>query len=238
MTTLLTVANLTYKRNLKTILEDLNLTLEPNQIVGLLGANGAGKTTLMRLIAGAATSYHGTIRLGDQGTPAERKAIVSFSEQVAGVNDNRRLVNIADFYEHVYPDFDMANFRKLATDLGLGLDQRFNQLSRGNHQKFVVAIALSRHAKLYLLDEPFNGIDSMSRKKIVSSIIEWKPEMATILVSDHHVTDIANILDAVAVIKDHTVVDQKKADEIRETNGQSIEDYYESFYTEGENDND
>lgn len=107
MTALLTVANLTYKRNLKTILEGLNLTLEPNQIVGLLGANGAGKTTLMRLIAGASTSYHGSIRLGDQGTPAERKAIVSFSEQVAGVNDSRKLEKIADFYNHVYPDFDM-----------------------------------------------------------------------------------------------------------------------------------
>lgn len=235
--TVLTVENLTYKRNLKTILTGLNLTLEGNQIVGLLGANGAGKTTLMRLIAGAATSYHGTIAIGDQTKPAERKAIVSFSEQVSGVNDSRKLGQIAQFYNHVYPDFDMDTFKNLAAGLSLDENQRFNQLSKGNHQKFVVAIALSRQAKLYLLDEPFNGIDSMSRKKIVASIIQWKPETATILISDHHVADIANILDAVAVVKDQTVVDQKKADEIRE-NGQSIEDYYEGFYAEGESDND
>jgi ABC-type multidrug transport system, ATPase component len=100
-----------------------------------------------------------------------------------------------------------------------------------------MALTLSRKVDLYLLDEPFNGIDSMTRKSIVNSIIAWKPENATILISDHHVSDISNILDQVVVIKDKTVVDHKDTDEIREKNQQSLEEYYESFYIGGK-DND
>jgi len=93
---------------------------------------------------------------------------------------------------------------------------------------------LSRQVPLYLLDEPFDGIDGMSRKKILASILKWKPDAATILISDHHVDDIANLLDSVIIIKDKRVVANEQADTIREQYGQSIEDYYETIYTGGE----
>ncbi len=72
----------------------------------------------------------------------------------------------------------------------------------------------------------------MTRKKIISSIIQWKPENATVLVSDHHVGDIANLLDQVVIIKDQHVAAQEAADTIRETLGKDIETYYEDFYRE------
>lgn len=103
--------------------------------------------------------------------------------------------------------------------------------------KFIIAITLSRQVKLYLLDEPFDGIDSMSRKKIIASILQWKPEDATILISDHHVDDIANILDRILIVKDKRIIVSKNADKIREDYGQSIEDFFESFY-KGEDQND
>lgn len=237
MTDLLAIKDLSYKRNMHTILTDLSLTLPHNAIVGLLGANGAGKTTLMRLIAGSATEFHGEIRLNDETAASIRKSMVSFSEQLAGLNSGMKLNQIADFYDRVYPDFVRADFDKLAQQLELDLQKRLNQLSKGNQRKFTIAITFARHVQLYLLDEPFNGIDSMNRKKIIASIIQWKPEMATILISDHHVTDIANLLDQVIVVQHQTVVAQEKADTIREKHNQSIENYYESFY-EGENEHD
>ena len=72
----------------------------------------------------------------------------------------------------------------------------------------------------------------MTRKKIISSIIQWKPEDATILISDHHVDDVANLLDQVVIIKDQHVAAQENADTIRETLGKNIETYYEDFYRE------
>lgn len=237
MTEVLNINNLSYKLNRTTILDQVNLTLPTGNIVGLLGANGAGKTTIMRLISGAAKHYRGQINVTDQAVVAKRKQLVSFSHQLDGVDDHARMAQIVRYYEAVFPDFAADEFYQLAKFLELDLHQRFSSLSKGNRKKFIVAITLARKVQLYLLDEPFDGIDGMSRKKIIASILQWKPANATILISDHHVDDIANILDSVVIIKDQHVVAQEPADTIREQYGQSIEDYYESIYMGGtEND--
>lgn len=236
MTDLVLLQHLTYQRNLHTILADLNLTLPTGQIIGLLGANGAGKTTLMRLIAGAALTTHGTISVADQTSVPERKLHVSFTGQLTGLDANQRLDHLARFYELAYPDFAFAHFQQLSEEFGLDVHQRLNRLSKGNQRKFTVAVTLARRTDLYLLDEPFDGIDSMTRKKIVTGIIQWKPENATILVSDHHVADIANLLDQVVIMKDRKIVAQQTADAIREQFGQSIEDFYEQLYEGGQAD--
>ena len=234
MTNLVEIHDLTYKRNLHTILTNVNLSLHKGQIIGLLGENGAGKTTLMRLIAGAAIPHQGQIQIDGAKQVTDRKALVSFSNALAGINDNTELSKIAHFCQTVYPDFNTENFTKLLQLMNLQPEQRLNALSKGNRMKFMIAITFARQASLYLLDEPFNGIDSMARKKIVHSIIQWKPENASIIVSDHHVTDIAAILDQVVVVKDKTVVDHQSAEDIRAKQGRSIEDYYESFYQDAD----
>ena len=73
----------------------------------------------------------------------------------------------------------------------------------------------------------------MARKKIISSIILWKADEATILISDHFVNEIASMLDEVVVVKDKTIYCHKSTEEIRESN-QSIEEFYENIYEEGE----
>ncbi|MBF7121630.1 ATP-binding cassette domain-containing protein [Pediococcus pentosaceus] len=232
MANLLTINHLSYSRNLQLILKDLNLELPYGQIVGLLGTNGAGKTTLMRLIAGNYIDRKNSISINTETNSAVRKSLVSFTEQVGGWSGHPRILKIGNFYDALYEDFNLTTFNQLLSNLNLSPDQRVNQLSKGNFRKLVIAVTLARQTDLYLLDEPFDGIDSMTRKKIISSIIQWKPENATVLVSDHHVGDIANLLDQVVIIKDQHVAAQEAADTIRETLGKDIETYYEDFYRE------
>lgn len=234
MTDVLNIQNVTYKLNLASILDGVTCVVPEGKIVGLLGANGAGKTTLMRLISGVAKGYHGEITVNGTTAAAQRKQFVSFSHQLDGVSDRARLDKIVHDYRALYPDFANDEFEQLAAFLELDLTKRLNQLSKGNRKKMIVALTLSRQVPLYLLDEPFDGIDGMSRKKILASILKWKPDAATILISDHHVDDIANLLDSVIIIKDKRVVANEQADTIREQYGQSIEDYYENIYTGGE----
>jgi ABC-2 type transport system ATP-binding protein len=234
MTDVLNIQNVTYKLNLASILDGVTCVVPEGKIVGLLGANGAGKTTLMRLISGVAKGYHGEITVNGATTAAQRKQFVSFSHQLDGVSDRARLDKIVRDYRALYPDFANDEFEQLAAFLELDLTKRLNQLSKGNRKKMIVALTLSRQVPLYLLDEPFDGIDGMSRKKILASILKWKPDAATILISDHHVDDIANLLDSVIVLKDQRVAASEQADTIREKYGQSIEDYYEAIYDGGE----
>ena len=128
-------------------------------------------------------------------------------------------------------DFDENEFDQLRKFMKLDPEMKLSQLSRGMREKLIIALTFARKADLYLLDEPFGGIDAMARKKIINSIILWKDEKATILISDHFVNEISSLLDEVVIVKDHTVLEHKSADDIRQTH-KSIEEYYESFYAD------
>lgn len=232
MSDLLTIENLSYKKNQKTILHEVNLTLKPGKIVALLGENGAGKTTLMRIIAGVAKNYKGKIKLKDADNIAERKALLSFTDGLTGFSDSTRIKDIVKFYINIFADFDENEFDELRKFMKLDPEMKLGQLSRGMREKLIIALTFSRRADLYLLDEPFAGIDPMARKKIINSIILWKSEESTILISDHFVDQISTLLDEVVVVKDNTIFSHKTADEIREEH-KSIDEYYEGLY-EGE----
>lgn len=229
MNNLLSVKDLSYKKNQKQILHDVNLNLDKGKIIALLGENGAGKTTLMRIIAGVAKNYKGSVSLEGATKEAERKARLSFTDGLTGFSDSTKIKDVVNFYINIFEDFDADQFDQLREFMKLDFDMKLSQLSRGMREKLIIALTFSRKVDLYLLDEPFGGIDAMARKKIINSIILWKAEDATILISDHFVNEIAALLDEVVVIKDRTIFVHKSAEEIR-SNHESIEEYYEGLY--------
>ncbi|GFP09660.1 ABC transporter ATP-binding protein [Lactobacillus helveticus] len=231
MNDLLTVKDLTYRKNQKTILKDANLNLSSGKIVALLGENGAGKTTLMRIIAGVAKNYKGEVNLEGTTKEAARKAKLSFTDGLTGFSDSTKIKDVVKFYATIFQDFDENEFDELRKFMKLDNDMKLSQLSRGMREKLIIALTFARKADLYLLDEPFGGIDAMARKKIINSIILWKDEKATILISDHFVNEISSLLDEVVIVKDHTILEHKSADDIRQ-NHETIEEYYESFYVD------
>ncbi|MFH4352639.1 ABC transporter ATP-binding protein [Lactobacillus helveticus] len=231
MNDLLTVKDLTYRKNQKTILKDANLNLSSGKIVALLGENGAGKTTLMRIIAGVAKNYKGEVNLEGTTKEAARKAKLSFTDGLTGFSDSTKIKDVVKFYATIFQDFDENEFDELRKFMKLDNDMKLSQLSRGMREKLIIALTFARKADLYLLDEPFGGIDAMARKKIINSIILWKDEKATILISDHFVNEILSLLDEVVIVKDHTILEHKSADDIRQ-NHETIEEYYESFYAD------
>lgn len=229
---LLEVQDLNYKKNLQTILQDVNLTVNSGKIVALLGENGAGKTTLIRIISGIAKNYKGTVAVNGMQKEVERKSQVSVTDALKGFSDSTKIDEIESFYEKIYSDFDNDQFKELREFMKLNGEMKLRQLSKGMREKLEIALTLSRKVPLYLLDEPFSGIDPMARKRIINSILLWKDPEATMIISDHFVNEISTILDEVIIIKDKTIASYIAADDIR-TKGQSIEEYYESLYEDG-----
>lgn len=230
MSKILEVNDLSYKKNNKTILANINLSVDNGKIIGLLGENGVGKTTLMRLIAGVNSIREGVITVNGATKKSEIKQYVSLSDQLAGFNKSTRISEIVRFYENVYPDFSVKKYQEIAEYLGLDKTKRLSSLSTGTLGKLVISLTISRETKLYLLDEPLSGIDSMSRKKIISSIIRWKSDESTIIISDHYVTEIASLLDDVVIMKDKTIYEVDSVESIQEKHHLGIEEYYEQIY--------
>jgi len=242
MSKVLEVSNLNYKKNNRIILNDVNLTLDSGKIIGLLGANGAGKTTLMRLIAGSNAKSSGKITVSGIDSKAAIKSCVSmtydFKTSFKSFYNNswlnrNRVKDIIKFYLTVYPDFSFDKYQEMAKYLTIPSDAKVNSLSTGETEKLVIALTLARQVPLYLLDEPLNGIDIMTRKKIIKSIIQWKSDTSTIIISSHYVSEIASLLDDVVIIKDKTIYEVIPAEEIQTKYHLGIEDYYEKVYEGG-----
>lgn len=139
MSDLLIIKDLTYKKNQKTILKDVDLTLTSGKIVALLGENGAGKTTLMRIIAGVAKNYKGQIDLAGATKEAERKAKLSFTDGLTGFSDSTKIAQIVRFYATIFQDFDENEFDELRKFMKLDPEMKLSQLSRGMREKLIIA---------------------------------------------------------------------------------------------------
>lgn len=233
MENLLEIKDLTYKKNQKAILKNINLNIQTGKIVALLGENGAGKTTLMRIISRVAKNYRGSVSVAGQTKESDIKKHLSFTDSLSGFSDSTKIKEIVKFYQVIYQDFEMEEFDKLSEFMKLDSEQSLSEISKGMREKLIIALTFARKTDLYLLDEPFSGIDVMARKKIINSIILWKSENSTILISDHFVNEISSLLDEVVIIKDKTIYSHKSTEEIR-ANNESIESYYEGLYLKEE----
>ncbi|ALB29925.1 ABC transporter ATP-binding protein [Companilactobacillus heilongjiangensis] len=238
MSKVLEINSLNYKKNNKLILKDINLSLDNGKIIGLLGANGAGKTTLMRLISGVNAKTSGQIAVAGVDSKAARKSCVSATYSLTSFNKgagekNTKVKDVVKFYIDIYPDFSFEKYQAMAKFLEIPCDDKLVNLSTGTGEKLEIALTLARQVPLYLLDEPLNGVDIMARKKIIKSIIQWKGDDSTIIISSHYVKEISSLLDDVVILKDQTVYQVSPVEDIQAKYHLGIEDYYEKVYEGG-----
>ena len=108
---------------------------------------------------------------------------------------------------------------------------RLSKMSKGMKEKVQLVLVMSRHAKLYILDEPLGGVDPASRDYILQTILKNFDEDATLLISTHMIADIEKILDEVIFIEDGEIVLQANADELRTKENCSIDEIFRrKFY--------
>ena len=100
----------------------------------------------------------------------------------------------------------------------------------GGKQKVQLVLAMSRAAKLYLLDEPIGGVDPAARDYILSTILNNYSRDATVILSTHLIGDIEPILDEAVFLKDGRVFAHRNAEELRETEGMSVDAYFREVF--------
>lgn len=211
-------------------LDNLNLELPQGKIIGLLGPNGSGKTTFMKLAAGLLTPTSGQITVcGEQIGPAS-KALVSYLPDRTCFSRQRKITELLDFFCDFYGDFDRNRAQQMLSTLEIDPQARFRTLSKGTQEKVQLVLAMSRRAKLYLLDEPIGGVDPAARDYILNTIIHNYDPSATVLISTHLISDVERVLDEFLFLNQGKVIHRGEVDAVREENGKSLDELFREVF--------
>lgn len=209
MTTAIQTRALTKRYGAHTALHDLDLSVEPGTVFGLIGANGAGKTTTLRLLLDIIRPTSGEVRvLGippRQGGAALRRRIgyVPGELRLATRGTGRALLShLAQISGPVRP----GAIERLADRLGLDLDRRVRTLSKGNKQKLALVQAFMHQPSLLILDEPTSGLDPLVQREFLTMLREARDAGQTVLLSSHVLSEIQQVADRVAVLAAGRVV--------------------------------
>lgn len=230
MSTLLECKDLTKKYGNRPALENVNITLEGGHIVGLLGPNGSGKTTLIKIINGLLTPTSGEIYVKEQPIGIETKKVVSYLPDHTYLSTSMKVRDVIDYFEDFYSDFDTQRAYDMLAKLSINPNDKLKTMSKGTKEKVQLILVMSRHADLYVLDEPIAGVDPAARDYILNTILNNYDENATILISTHLISDVENILDEVIFIKQGHICLASSVEEIREKNGKSVDSLFREVF--------
>jgi ABC-2 type transport system ATP-binding protein len=180
-------------------LQNINLSIQKNQIVGLVGPDGAGKTTLIRLMASLLLPTQGSITIDGKDTVKNADCISSFigyMPQKFGLYEDltvlQNLSLYADLQGVIGPERKDRFDRLLSfTNLHAFTDRKARALSGGMKQKLGLACALMRKPPLLLLDEPSVGVDPISRRELWKMIQELVQEGITVIWSTSYLDEAA-----------------------------------------------
>ena len=211
-------------------LSGVDLTIQPGRIVGLLGPNGSGKTTLIKLANGLLVPTAGQILVEGKAPGRESHAAVSYLPERNSLPLWMTIQQLQDFYADFYTDFQRDRSKEMLERLELSPNQKLKHLSKGNREKVQLILAMSRQAKLYLLDEPIGGVDPAARDYILDTIIRNYNPDASVIISTHLIADVEKILDEVIFIDRGQIFFQSSVDQIREEKGKSVDALFREVY--------
>ena len=200
-------------------LDGVSFAVPCGTIVGLVGENGAGKSTTMNAILGLIQKDAGTIEIfGKQDAQIDnavrnRIGVVFDGNNFPDVLTARQLSNI---FKKLYAEWDEGEYSALLQKISLPLDKKIKEFSKGMKMKLSIAVALSHHSQLLILDEATSGLDPVVRDDILDMFLEFvQDEGHSILVSSHITSDLEKVADYIVFIHQGKVVFVKPKDELR-----------------------
>lgn len=187
------------------VLENVDITLQPGMIAGLVGRNGVGKSTLLRIIAGILDPDEGEVSFNeiDIHKEPEIKQKITYVPDSTEILKSYNVKEIVKLYDAIYEDFDVMYFYSLMDRFKLPKNKKLRTYSKGMKALFLMILSFSTKADLIILDEPTNGLDPIVKRNILQFIIEEVSErQLCVLISSHHLEEVEKMADLLVMIKE------------------------------------
>lgn len=214
-------------------LDGLDLCVPRGSFFGFLGPNGAGKTTTVQILIGLLDASAGQVEiLGKQltGEMESVKSLVGVVLDESVLFDRLRGPEFLEFVGRVY-GLDRAVARRRAVELmGLfELDSKVSSLiaaySKGMRKRLALAAALIHRPQLFLLDEPFEGVDPLGARLMKEILVQQIQQGATVFLTSHVLEVVERLCDRIAIIDHGRIVAEGSIGELR-AGEESLEDIF------------
>ncbi len=225
---------LTKKFGAKTAVDNVSLAMEPGHIYAMLGPNGSGKTTWMKMAAGLVKPTSGEVFFNGNPVGIESRKDVAYMSTEPYFYDWMTIESAGKYYNDFFEDFSMETYLRMLSDMDLNEKDKIRTLSSGMVAKMKIALTLARDAKVYMLDEPFNGIDLLARDEIRAAILKAATPEKLLLLSSHLVEEMEAIADRAVFIRKGVLIEVRDLEEMREVDSVSMADRYRSIFGHGE----
>lgn len=218
MDAILQVNNLT-KQYSDFKLNNVSFSVPKGTIMGLIGENGAGKSTTINAILDLIKKDDGTVTFWGQELSSDpRRLKEDIGVVFDGINFYETLTpaKIGQISKAAYTQWDQHLYNEYLTKFQLPTKNEVKTFSKGMKMKLCIAVALSHHPKLLILDEATSGLDPVMRDDILDVFLDFvQDEQHSILMSSHITTDLEKIADYITFIHQGKVMFCKTKDELR-----------------------
>ncbi len=232
------------------VIDKMNLSIQDKTIFGLVGPNGAGKSTTINILTGIISASSGNVKILGydlKKDPVEiKKRIGVIPERLAlfdGLTGEEHLTFVGKTYglEQKLMEDRVKNLLNFF-DLYSAKDRLIETYSQGMRKKTAFAAAIIHSPKVLFLDEPFENVDPVMRKKMKEILVHMKNNGATILITSHALIEVEDFCDEVAILNKGEIVFQSKTenirnqikDEVNKDTYKSLEEIFLDIVTEGQ----
>lgn len=197
-----------------TVLKNIHFSVDSGELVGLIGPNGAGKSSTIKSILGIMKNVKGDCQASNYAYIPERPILY---EKLTLWEHIEFLLTTMGTDERLY--MDLANALLERFQLSQFIHRYPESFSKGMQQKVMLVLAFLRQPDLYIVDEPFMGLDPRAMKRLLQSLQSEKERGAGILMSTHILDTAEKICDRFILISNGRLIVQGTLDEIRERSG-------------------
>ncbi len=226
----ITCTDVSKSYNDKLALNNLTMQIPKGKVTGILGPNGSGKSTIFKMIMGITNPTSGSVHVFGKEPCWKNNHDIAYLPDRASWYPNQRVKDVIQWGEHLLPNFNWKRAEELLQFMKLDPDMATQGLSKGEEARMLLILCIARDAPLLLLDEPFSGIDLISRERIIAALIDLlSTREQTVVLTTHEIYEAESLFDYVVFLENGRVKDEGEVELLRAQNG-SMENMYRALY--------